>query len=106
MASNDFTAKEVIDFLHEVTGIPKGGKFTYGIEGRLKEVVNERFKEVRKVDSLENVKIYHKDIKGFIAMLDNEIGIKNTNHQKMNDKRLENFTNELTEAIKSRETNL
>lgn len=35
------SAREVIDFVSDITDIPKGGKFTHGIAGRLTKIINK-----------------------------------------------------------------
>jgi hypothetical protein len=99
---NEFSKKEVINFLHDLTAMPKGGKFTYGIEGRLMEVVNNRLESegLSKVNSLDNVILHKQDVKNLVSMLDKELGKKDKSHKQMDSKDLDKFSDHLAKEIK------
>lgn len=73
-----YPANKVINVIHAITGMPKGGKFLYGISGRLLEVINER----RKIDGLDPVKslynqsINAEEIKKLAWVLNSELAFK------------------------------
>jgi len=94
---NECAGKDVIDLIHEATGIPKGGKFSYGIEGRLAEVVNQRLEHdgLPKVNNLKNAVINKQDIENLVSILNDEIAIKNPQHKPLSKKEVQ----ELSSAI-------
>ncbi len=98
---NDTTAKELVDFLHENTGIPKGGKFTHGIEGRLITILNTKHKEegLEQVKNLANLIINKKDVNNLVCILDKELGKKDKNHTIMNDIKSQDLTEEIMHGI-------
>lgn len=98
---NECTSKDVIDLLHEATGIPKGGKFAYGIEGRLKEVVNQRLESdgLPKVNNLKNTVIHKQDIENLVSILNDEIAIKNPKHKPLSKKEVQELSSSILTAV-------
>lgn len=81
----EFKADEIIDYLSQVTDIPKGGSFSYGIEGRLLEVVNQKLESdgKEKVNDLNTTVIEEKDIQNLVSMLDKEMKLNKPSHTVM-----------------------
>jgi hypothetical protein len=90
----EFKAGEVIDYLSEVTNMPKGSSFVYGLQGRLLEAVNNRLADEGKepVTNLNSTILDQKDIENMVSLLDNEMSIKDTQHQIMKPGELKNFS--------------
>ncbi|MCL9685695.1 hypothetical protein [Legionella maioricensis] len=90
-------AEDLVNYLSDITGLPKGGAFTYGIKGRLLEVVNIRRMEEGKdkVDTLQNFKLDKKDVVNFVSLLDREIHKSNPAHLGMNNPKLNEFCDSL-----------
>ena len=104
---HELTSRELIGFIHKVTGIPEGGKFSYGITGRLKEVVNQRLEGegLKKVSNLKNLILNKQDIKNLANVLQKEIAVKNPKHQKMNESELSNFSDLIMKQLQDNRTN-
>ncbi|KTD43167.1 hypothetical protein [Legionella parisiensis] len=100
-----FEAKELISVLSEITGLPKGGPFTYGLKSRLLEVVNHRLEEEgkAKVHNLSGVILYKKDIYNLVSLLDKEIHSIDPPHKIMSKAKLEEFCIVLIDKIKNKE---
>jgi len=98
---NECAGKDVIDLIHEATGIPKGGMFAYGIEGRLREVVNQRLENdgLRKVDNPKNAVIHKQDIENLVSILNDEIAIKNPKHKPLSKKEVQELSNSIFTAV-------
>ena len=101
---NELTSKEIINFVHETTGIPKGGKFTYGIEGRLKEVVNQRRENegLEKVNDLKNTIIDKQDIKNLVTLLDTEVSRKSPKIPQMDKKEINELSGSIMQEIRAK----
>ncbi|MCW8470739.1 hypothetical protein OQJ19_08740 [Fluoribacter gormanii] len=102
----NFKAKELIRVLSEITGIPKGGAFTYGIRSRLLEVVNHRLEEEEKekAHSLSEVVLYKKDIFNLVSLLDKEIHGMDPSHKIMRKDQLKTFCNVLVDRIENKDS--
>lgn len=99
-----FKAKELIDALSKVTGLPKGGNFTYGLRGRLLECIRSRYQEEqREMPYLDNVILYKKDIYNLIALLNKELHIHDPSHRIMNQEKIIRFGSALVEHIEKKE---
>lgn len=81
----EFKAKEVIDYISKITDLPKGGLLSYGIEGRLLEVVNQRLVNdgKEKIQDLKASTLEEPDIDHLISKLDREMAVKNATHHLM-----------------------
>ncbi|WP_454782220.1 hypothetical protein [Legionella sp. WA2022007384] len=99
----NFKAKDLIRVLSEITGIPKGGAFTYGLRSRLLEVVNNRLEDEgkEKVRHLSEVILYKKDIYNLVSLLDKEIQSMDPSHKLMRKDQLKKFCNVLVHRIEN-----
>lgn len=90
-------ANEILNYLSEVTRLPKGGKFIYGIRGRLLEVINQRLVNEKKdtVTQLSSLILTHEDIDDLIRLLDAEMALEHKTHTVMT----ESQRQQLTDAI-------
>lgn len=79
----EFKANEIIDYLSKITQVPKGSAFSYGIHGRLLEVVNKRLisENEEKTSDLKSVVLNKKDVENLISLLDDEMLTKNKDHR-------------------------
>ncbi|QMT61564.1 hypothetical protein [Legionella sp. PC997] len=104
-AQFNFKAKDLIRVLSELTGIPKGGTFTYGIRSRLLEVVNNRLEEEgkEKVQHLSEVILYKKDIYNLVWLLDKEVQRVDPSHKIMRKDQLKKFCNVLVDRIENKD---
>lgn len=100
----NINAKDLIRSLSEITGLPKGGHFTYGLRGRLLEVINSRLREEgREVEHLHDVTLYKKDVYHFIELLDKEIQCMDPSHKIMNKEQRTKFGTALIDKVKAKE---
>jgi hypothetical protein len=98
---NELTSKELIKFMYKVTDIPEGGKFSYGITGRLQAVVNKRLESegLKKINNLEEAIISKEDIANLVNALQEEVASKNPAHKKMNERELSKFCDSVMSRI-------
>ncbi|MGM9452834.1 hypothetical protein ACTAZI_05790 [Legionella bozemanae] len=100
-----FQVRELICVLSELTGLPKGGPFTYGVRSRLLEVVNRRLEEEgkAKVHNLSHVILYKKDIYNLVSLLDREVHRMDPSHKTMRKEKLEKFCTLLINKIENKD---
>ena len=103
----EFSSSEVVNYIHELTGIEKGGKFLYGIEGRLKETINARLERdgLPKISNLKTAIVSKEDIKDLVSTFDREIALKDKTHHPMDHKKLDIFVCAITEEMANRRDN-
>lgn len=87
LALHSIKANDLIACLSKQTGLPEGGVFTYGIQGRLMEVVNQR--RINPVDNLEACSLDRTDIINLLKLLDEELLEKNPSEEPMSQDDLE-----------------
>lgn len=92
-ANTLLNAENLINYLSAITGLPKGGSFTYGVKGRLLEVVNIRRQEngKDKIENLQANKLDKKDVKNLVSLLDREVHKSDPLHKKMDAPHLNTF---------------
>lgn len=96
----DVTPKELIDAVSEMTGLAKGGGFTYGLRGRLLESIRPRYQqEGREVHHLNQATLLKKDVYNFVSLLDRELHRAEPAHKIMNKQKLTQFCNTLIDNI-------
>ncbi|HAU1531854.1 TPA: hypothetical protein F8S29_00535 [Legionella pneumophila] len=102
----EFKANEIIDYLSEITHLPKGSAFTYGIEGRLLEVVNQRLENEGKerVKDLKAAILNKNDVENLVSLLDHEISTKDSNHKLMTKTELKEFSEAVVSNINMKRT--
>ena len=74
--------------------MPKGSPLLYGLEGRLLEAVNKRLVNGgnEPVSNLKATILDQKDIQNMVSLLDNEMKVKDTQHQVMSSSELKTFS--------------
>lgn len=72
---NEYRANDIVKAVSKLSGIGEGGLFSYGIKGRLEEVVNARLKVEGKagIDDINSALIKPKDIEHLVDLLDEEV---------------------------------
>lgn len=98
-------ADDLIVYLSDITGISKGGAFTYGLNGRLLEVINQRYQNEGRegVSTLDDVWLDKTDVINFISLLDKEIKTKNSLHEVMDKHSLEESCDTLIEGFNNKD---
>jgi hypothetical protein len=99
----EFKANEIIDYLSEVTKIPKGGTFSYGIEGRLLEVVNQKLKSEGQepVKDLKGVILNKKDVENLVTFLNAEMKTSK-DHKEMSSQEIKDCSAAIVSNINAR----
>ncbi|WP_392538252.1 hypothetical protein [Legionella sp. 227] len=96
----DVTPKKLIDAVSEMTGLAKGGGFTYGLRGRLLESLRSRYQqEGREVHHLNQASLLKKDVYHFVSLLDRELHRAEPAHKIMNKQKLTQFCTTLIDTI-------
>ncbi|MCC5791010.1 MAG: hypothetical protein JJT82_00155 [Legionellaceae bacterium] len=100
----EFQAKELIQSLSKLTGLSKGNSFSYGIKGRLTEVVNQRLVTENKnpATDIKNIILQKSDIENLIILLEKEMCIKNKNHKAMSENSVNEFCSTIMSDINNR----
>jgi hypothetical protein len=100
-ANTLLNAEHLINYLSAITGLSKGGSFTYGVKGRLLEVVNIRRHEdgKDKIENLQANKLDEKDVKNLVSLLDREVHKNEPLHKKMDALHLNTFCDYIIEQL-------
>ncbi|BCA96288.1 hypothetical protein TUM19329_26490 [Legionella antarctica] len=94
-------ADDLVAFLSEITGLPKGGAFTYGVQGRLLEVINQRHQIEGKnpISQLNESSLDKTDLVNLVSLLDGEIHKNDPSHRRMGDEPLDKFCDAIIDRI-------
>lgn len=100
-SESEISVKELTSYLNEVTGMPKGSRFSYGIEGRLKEVINIRRKEdgLPEISDFRNHIVQKQDVKNLINLLDKELGTRGEKHKFLKESEVKQVSQEIVDNI-------
>ncbi len=98
---NEVTVDELTSYLSEVTGMQKGSRFAYGIEGRLTEVINIRRKEdgLPEITDIKNHIVQTQDVENLVSLLDKELKSKGSEHTLLKDGELKQISQEVVKNI-------